>query len=38
MSRFKEWKDADGGHSLNRDFTVVSAGFNESIVTKPIIR
>ena len=21
-SRFKEWKGADGGHSLNRDFTV----------------
>ena len=22
MSRFKEWAGADGGHSLNRDFTV----------------
>ena len=22
-SRFKEWKGADGGHSLNRDFTVL---------------
>ena len=22
-SRFKEWKGADGGHSLNRDFTVM---------------
>ena len=22
-SRFKEWKDADGGHLLNRDFTAV---------------
>ena len=30
-SRFKEWKGADWGHSLNRDFTVfiiTNFGFN----------
>ena len=25
-SQFKEWKGADGGHSLNRDFTVLYSG------------
>ena len=27
-SQFKEWRGADGGHSLNRDFTVFNNAFN----------
>ena len=35
-SRFKEWKGVDGGHSLNRDFTVLTYVYSALITANAI--